>query len=102
MRAAKREQERAWKQAMKVRAWPPAMRFMAGELELRGFASPAAVLTHVHGDLGLRVARMGTEVGNVRAVRQIEAAGPVPVREGSHTLPNGRVITGRWYHHVAG
>lgn len=53
-------------------------------------------------DLGLPVARTGTEVGNLRAVRQIEAVGATPVREGPPTLPNGRVIAGRWYHHTAG
>jgi hypothetical protein len=31
---------------------------------------------------------MGTEVDNARAIRQ-----------GSHTLPNGRMVTARWYHH---
>jgi RimJ/RimL family protein N-acetyltransferase len=67
-----------------------------------GTASLAAVLAHVHGDLGLPVARMGTGIDNVRAVRQIEANGAVPVGEGRHTLPNGRVVTARWYHHTAG
>jgi hypothetical protein len=42
---------------------------------------------------------MGTEVDNFRAIRQIEAVGAVAVREGSHTLPNGRMVTARWYHH---
>jgi hypothetical protein len=45
---------------------------------------------------------MGTGTDNVRAVRQIEANGAVPVGEGRHTLPNGRVVTARWYHHTAG
>lgn len=66
-----------------------------------GRASLAVALVHVHRDLGLRVAQMGTEVHNVRAVRQIEAVGATPLEEGRHTLPNGRVIDARWYHHVA-
>ena len=66
-----------------------------------GRASLAVALVHVHRDLGLRVARMGTEVHNVRAIRQIEAVGATPVEEGRHTLPDGRVIDARWYHHVA-
>jgi RimJ/RimL family protein N-acetyltransferase len=64
-----------------------------------GRASLAAALAHVHRDLGLRVARMGTGVDNVRAVRQIEAAGALPVCQGHHTLPNGSVVESRWYHH---
>jgi RimJ/RimL family protein N-acetyltransferase len=64
-----------------------------------GRSSLSVVLAHVHRDLGLRVARMGTGVDNVRAVRQIEANGAVAVDEGPHTLPNGRVVTARWYHH---
>ena len=66
-----------------------------------GRASLAAVLAYVHCDLGLRVARMGTEDRNVRAVRQIEANGAVLVSERRHTLPNGRVVKARWYHHTA-
>ncbi len=66
-----------------------------------GRASLAVALVHVHRDLGLPVARMGTEVHNVRAIRQIEAVGATPVEEGRHTLPDGRVIDARWYHHVA-
>jgi RimJ/RimL family protein N-acetyltransferase len=66
-----------------------------------GKASLAAVLHHVHRDLGARVALMGTDVDNVRAIGQIEAVGATPVREGHHTLPNGRVVVGRWYHHRA-
>jgi RimJ/RimL family protein N-acetyltransferase len=64
-----------------------------------GRASLAAALRYVHRELGLGVARMGTEVDNVRAVRQIEANGAVPVDEGPHTVPNGRVVTARWYRH---
>ena len=67
-----------------------------------GRASLAAALRYVHGELGPGVARMGTEVANVRAVRQIEANGSVAVDEGPHTLPNGRVVTARWYHHEQG
>ncbi len=78
--------------------------WLAPEARGRGLgrASLAVVLAHVHRDLGLQVARMGTEADNVRAVRQIEAAGAKLVREGSHTLPNGRIAAARWYHHVAG
>ena len=64
-----------------------------------GRASLASALAHVHRDLGLRVARMGTGVDNIRAVRQIEAVGAVPVSEGHHALPNRTVVESRWYHH---
>src|SRR5262245_34327261 len=64
-----------------------------------GWTSLAAVLRYVHRSLGLPVARMGTDIDNIRAVRQIEAAGAVPVHEGEHKLPDGRVVVGRWYHH---
>jgi RimJ/RimL family protein N-acetyltransferase len=66
-----------------------------------GRASLAAVLDHVHRDLRVPVALLGTEIDNVRAIGQIEAVGATPVREERDTLPDGRELLGRWYHHRA-
>jgi RimJ/RimL family protein N-acetyltransferase len=77
--------------------------WLAPEARTKGLgqASLAAVLDHVHRGIGARVARMGTNFDNARAIRQIEAVGAVRVGEIDHTLPNGRTVKAYWYHHTA-
>jgi RimJ/RimL family protein N-acetyltransferase len=66
-----------------------------------GTESLVAVVGFLHAHCGFPAVRMGTDARNVRARRQIEGAGAEPVEEGPHTLPDGRVVQGRWYRHVA-
>jgi RimJ/RimL family protein N-acetyltransferase len=66
-----------------------------------GTQSLRLALYHAHSNLGIATVRMGTTATNVRAIAQIRAAGATQTGVVDHKLPNGKLIPGLWFEHVA-
>jgi RimJ/RimL family protein N-acetyltransferase len=64
-----------------------------------GRASLAALLAHLHDEVRVPALWMGTSDSNRRTIAQIESTGARMALAEPHTLPNGRVVPGRWYVH---
>jgi RimJ/RimL family protein N-acetyltransferase len=63
-----------------------------------GLFAGAAEFAHQH--LGVPVVTAGTESSNAACIASLLSAGFIPAAgPESHTLPNGRVISSRWFRH---
>jgi len=71
----------------------------AGRGQGFGTESLPVILDYVHRHVGVPRVRMGTDVANERALRQIAAAGAVVDGEADRELENGSVIRSRWFVH---
>lgn len=68
----------------------------------RGTESLALVLDHVHESMGIEVVVMGTEIDNVRAIRQIERVGSSAISTAPYLRPDGATVESVWYEHTRG
>ena len=63
-----------------------------------GLFAGAAEFAHQH--LGIAAVTAGTESGNAACIAALVSAGFTPTDgPDTHTLPDGRVIPSRWFHH---
>jgi RimJ/RimL family protein N-acetyltransferase len=63
-----------------------------------GLFAGAAEFAHQH--LGIPSVTAGTETSNAACIAALASAGFIPAAgPGTHTLPDGRVVPGRWFRH---